>query len=196
MVSATPRYTPPHGATHIIGIDISNRIRQLNHGSVLTKGISCTNSSPFEAIFVYFSLCHRPKMHLIRSVREAENTSPWPKLGQRLIRRKTGSSKCLSKRANRELKQRRFWATHFNRKWGLFHFKSPWRYQKCLYYYHNYAIIETICPIIWAKPPSKNEKRQLLVDAKELECLWNARTRIESRNRSSTTKRWSEFHTE
>ena len=196
MVSAKPRYTPSHGATHIIGIDISNRIRQLNNSSVLTKGISCTNSSPFEAIFVYFSLCHRPKMHLIRSVREAENTSPWPELGQRLIRRKTGSSKCLSKRANRELKQRRFWATHFNRKWGLFHFKSPWRYQKCLYYYHNYAIIETICPIIWAKPPSKNEKRPLLVDVKELECLCYARTRTESRNRSSTTKRSSEFHTE
>ena len=155
MVSATPRYTPSRGASNIIGIDISNRIMQLNHSSVLTKRISGTNSSPFEAVFLYFSLCHRPKMHLIRSVREAENTSPWPKLGQRLIRRKTGSSKCLSKRANRELKQRRFWATHVNRKWGLFHFKPPWRYPKCLYH----SIIETISPIMWAKPPSKNEKK-------------------------------------
>ena len=120
MVSATPRYTPSRGATHIIGIDISNRITQLNHSSVLNKRTSCTNSSPFDAIFVYFSLCHSPKMHLIRSVRKAENTSPWPELGQRLIRRKTGSSKRLSKWANRELKQRRFWATHVNRKWTFF----------------------------------------------------------------------------
>ena len=39
----------------------------------------------------------------------------------------------------RELNQRCFWASHVNRKWGLFHFKAPWRYQicisKCLYYY-------------------------------------------------------------
>ena len=34
-----------------------------------------------------------------------------------------------------------FKATHVNRKWGLFHFKAPWRYQicisKCLYYYRD-----------------------------------------------------------
>ena len=39
----------------------------------------------------------------------------------------------------RKLKQRRFWATHVNWKWGLFHFKAPWRYQirisKWLYYF-------------------------------------------------------------
>ena len=42
---------------------------------------------------------------------------------------------------NRELKERRFWATPVNRKWGLFHFKAPWRSQicisKCLNYYRD-----------------------------------------------------------
>ena len=32
----------------------------------------------------------------------------------------------------RELKQRRFWATHLNRECGLFHFKIYWRYQICI----------------------------------------------------------------
>ena len=40
-----------------------------------------------------------------------------------------------------ELKQRHFWATHVNRKLGLFHFKAPWRSQicisKCLNYYRD-----------------------------------------------------------
>ena len=92
-----------------------------------------------------------------------------------------------------ELKQRHFWATHVNRKWGLFHFKAPWRSQicisKCCNYYRDdlskictstgsevffilkhldapkfvflsvVTIIETIWPKIWAKTPSKNEKK-------------------------------------
>ena len=33
---------------------------------------------------------------------------------------------------NRELKQRRFWATHVNRKWGLFPFYTPGHYQICI----------------------------------------------------------------
>ena len=33
----------------------------------------------------------------------------------------------ISNALNRELKQRRFWATHVNRKWDLFHLKSPRR---------------------------------------------------------------------
>ena len=56
--------------------------------------------------------------------------------------------------------------------------------------------METNCPIIWAKPLSKNEKRPLLVDVKELECLCYTRTRTESRNGSSTRKCSSAFHTE
>ena len=32
----------------------------------------------------------------------------------------------------REIKQRRFWATHVNRKRHLFHFKINWQYQICL----------------------------------------------------------------
>ena len=32
----------------------------------------------------------------------------------------------ISNALNRQLKQRRFWATYVNRKWDLFHFKSPW----------------------------------------------------------------------
>ena len=39
------------------------------------------------------------------------------------------------------LSKRRFWATHVNRKWDLFRFKAPWRFQIwvswCLYYYRN-----------------------------------------------------------
>ena len=41
----------------------------------------------------------------------------------------------------RKLKQRRFWVMRVNRKWGLFHFKAPWRCQicicKCLHYYRD-----------------------------------------------------------
>ena len=33
---------------------------------------------------------------------------------------------------NRELKQRRSWATHVNRKWGLLPFYLPWRLQICI----------------------------------------------------------------
>ena len=55
-----------------------------------------------------------------------------------------------------------FLATHVNRKWGLFHFKAPWRYQicisKCLYYNRD-----DLCNI-WPKPPSTHEKRPLSVD--------------------------------
>ena len=32
----------------------------------------------------------------------------------------------------RELKQRRFWATHVNRKWGLLPFYMPGHYQICI----------------------------------------------------------------
>ena len=30
------------------------------------------------------------------------------------------------------IKHGRFWATHVNRKWSLFHFRIPWRYQICI----------------------------------------------------------------
>ena len=33
---------------------------------------------------------------------------------------------------NRELKQRRFWATHVNRKWAFFSFSKPLRYRICI----------------------------------------------------------------
>ena len=42
---------------------------------------------------------------------------------------------------NRELKQRRFWATPVNRKWAFFSFNQPWRYRiyiaKCLNSYRD-----------------------------------------------------------
>ena len=70
------------------------------------------------------------------------------------VARKTGSGRVqlhyrtvsgTLSRLIRDLKQRpeerRFWATHFNRKWGHLQFKAPWRYQicifKCLYYYKD-----------------------------------------------------------
>ena len=31
-----------------------------------------------------------------------------------------------------ELKQRRFWTTHVNRKWAFFSFNKPWRYHICI----------------------------------------------------------------
>ena len=45
----------------------------------------------------------------------------------------------------REFKQRRFWATHVNRKWTFFSFKIPWRYQIF------FAFIETICSKVCSK---------------------------------------------
>ena len=57
-----------------------------------------------------------------------------------------------------ELMQRRFWATHVNRKSILFHLKLPWCYQicipKCLYYYRDNLFKN------WGKPPSKNAKKR------------------------------------
>ena len=58
----------------------------------------------------------------------------------------------------REPKQRPFWATHFNRKWGHFPFHMPGR-QICI-------LIETICPKIWPKPPPQNAKSLLPVDVR------------------------------
>ena len=44
------------------------------------------------------------------------------------------NSKCrgLESPGNRELKQPRFWATHVNRKWGIFPFNMPWWYKICI----------------------------------------------------------------
>ena len=57
-----------------------------------------------------------------------------------------------------ELMQKRFWATHVNRKSIRYYFKLPWRYQicisKCLYYYRDDLFIN------WGKPPSKNAKKK------------------------------------
>ena len=47
---------------------------------------------------------------------------------------------------------------HANRKWGLFHLKTPWRYQicisKCLYYYKDELSKKK------EKKPSKNENKK------------------------------------
>ena len=56
----------------------------------------------------------------------------------------------------RELKQRRFWATHVNRKWAFFSFNIPWRYQICIAkYLYSY----------WDELPENSEKL-LLSNAK------------------------------
>ena len=51
----------------------------------------------------------------------------------RAIQQEVQNSWCMY----RELKQRRFWAMHVNRKWGLFLYNMTWRLQiciaKCLY---------------------------------------------------------------
>ena len=61
----------------------------------------------------------------------------------------------------RELKQRRFWETLINWKWGLFILKHVDATK--FVFLIVFTIIETICPNIWAKPLSKNEKRPLPV---------------------------------
>ena len=57
----------------------------------------------------------------------------------------------------RKLKQRRFWETLVNRKWGLFILKHVDATK--FVFLIVFTIIETICPNIWAKPLSKNEKK-------------------------------------
>ena len=57
----------------------------------------------------------------------------------------------------RELKQRRFWETLINRKWGLFILKHVDATK--FVFLIVFTIIETICPNIRAKPLSKNEKK-------------------------------------
>ena len=53
----------------------------------------------------------------------------------------SGTLSLLTKELKHRPEQRRSCASHFNRKWGLLHFKAPWRYQicifKCLYYYRD-----------------------------------------------------------
>ena len=61
-----------------------------------------------------------------------------------------------------ELKQRRFWATHVNRKLGLVPFLDTTEFVLL----RVFTLIETICPKIWAKPRPKNEKSPLPVDVR------------------------------
>ena len=62
--------------------------------------------------------------------------------------------------AIREFKQKRFWAVHVNRKWSIFPFNMPWRYQictlKCLFS-HKDDLPENlvnITPHVWNKSTS------------------------------------------
>ena len=84
----------------------------------------------------------------------AKGNSPWYHL------KETKRESCVYSGIIGELNQRRFWATLVKRKWGLFHFKAPWRYQICLSS-KFFTIIETICPDIWEKPQSKNETKKI-----------------------------------
>ena len=63
-----------------------------------------------------------------------------------------------------ELKQRRFWATHVNRKLGLVPFNIPRHDRICIA--TCLTLVETICPKIWAKPRPKNEKSPVPVDVR------------------------------
>ena len=64
----------------------------------------------------------------------------------------------------RELKQRRFWATHVNRKWAFCSFNKPWRYR--IYIASVLILIETICPKICSKSRLKSAKRPFPVDVR------------------------------
>lgn len=84
----------------------------------------------------------------------AKGNSPWYHL------KETKRESCVYSGIIGELNQRRFGATLVKRKWCLFHFKAPWRYQICLSS-KFFNIIETICPDIWEKPQSKNETKKI-----------------------------------
>ena len=67
------------------------------------------------------------------------STSGWRAEKRRFLislRKETAAAQKQSHNAirqnNRELKQKRFWETHVNRKWGLFLYNTTWRYQICL----------------------------------------------------------------
>ena len=63
---------------------------------------------------------------------------------------------------NSELKQKRFWATHVNRKWGLFPLNMLWRYKFVLLSF--FTLTRAIWLKILAKPSSKNDKSPLPAD--------------------------------
>ena len=54
-----------------------------------------------------------------------------------------------------------FWATHVERKWGLFPFNMPWRYQIVLL--SDFTLMETIWPKLCTKSLLKNGKTSLPV---------------------------------
>ena len=69
---------------------------------------------------------------------------------------------------NRELKQRRFWATHINRKWSIFPFNMPLTYKnrilQCLFSYGD-NLLENVVKI------TPFAKRLLLVDVHHSQTL-------------------------
>ena len=117
----------------------------------------------------------------IRSVRPMPG-NPWQSLGNSLASSRKHKRKLKKRlqvfvrkwsfvalarcsfRATSELKQGRFWATHVNRKRGIFAVNMPWHYQFCIV--RSYTVIETISSKIWAKPMSKNTNSTLPVDVR------------------------------
>ena len=81
-------------------------------------------------------LSHYPRawnsLLLAKHVRSRWLHGYWPPLPFVSVHKKKAP-----KKTNRELEQRRFLATHVNRKWGLFSYNMTWRRQiciaKCLY---------------------------------------------------------------
>lgn len=88
--------------THLT-VFVSAPVKNVEHEARVQDLIYCCHLLHFILLFLgvsffYFSLCHSPKMHFVRTICETKNASPRPKLGQRLIRRKTRSSKSLEMR--------------------------------------------------------------------------------------------------
>ena len=70
---------------------------------------------------------------------------------------------------NRELKQRRFWATYVNRKWGFLSFYMPWHYQIFLLTF--FSLLKMISPRVLTKPLPNDAKSPLPVDVRRSKTL-------------------------
>ena len=80
-----------------------------------------------------------------------------------------GTIECSWWKFTRELKQRRFSTTHFNRKWGLFPFNMTWR---CKIWFLSFFTLEkTIQQKILAKPLLRNVKSRLSVGVRRWKTL-------------------------
>ena len=99
--------------THIIGEGCGGRSTK---GKIKWKNMSCTPINPKK-----YS-CYGLKLKFKKEFDNEKNFR-----GTKIPPPPHNSSNGPSLIDKRDLKQRRFWATHVNRKWGLLPFYMPWR---------------------------------------------------------------------